>query len=63
MKYVVENCEKSFCDDCGQKVVLLCTKDYTQDIIQWPWFYICWACKKVSQIGRGPVETFPSREI
>lgn len=55
--YIMQKIDSSFCPKCGKKVFLLCpksAKDCGNKSL--PWFYICFDCDKVSQIGVGPVE-------
>jgi rRNA maturation endonuclease Nob1 len=59
--YVVQRDEKSFCPKCGKSVDLLCNSSIEPFIWPWdpekrPWFYVCWACKHIAQVGVGPVE-------
>lgn len=57
--YIIETEEKSFCPKCHQRVDLLApgvsyaNRSNAPD--KTPWFYICWACKFVAQVGVGPV--------
>lgn len=50
--YVLQLDEKSFCPQCEKPVDLLCDNEGN---VRKPWFYICWACKTVAQVGVGPV--------
>lgn len=52
-RYEIQATEKSFCPDCHQPVDMM-ADDSTS--LSRSWFYICWACKKVFEIGVGPVE-------
>lgn len=54
MKYVIQKAEKSFCPKCNKSVDLLCRKDGDNE--NFPWFYICFDCKLVAEVGRGEVE-------
>lgn len=51
--YILQLDEKSFCPKCGKPVDLLATIELFH---KKPWFYICWACHHVAQVGVGPVE-------
>ena len=42
----------SFCPDCKGDVSLLCPIKLRTPA---PSFYICWECKRVFQVGAGPV--------
>lgn len=53
-KYVIQKASMSHCPDCNDAVDLLCPAGFEAWAI--PTFYICWACKKVFQVGMGPVE-------
>ena len=53
MKYILQNAEKSFCSECHEPIDMLA--DYYMAQAR-PSFYICWPCKKVWQIGVGPIE-------
>jgi len=49
--YIIEKTQSSFCPNCNQLVYLMSDKDG----IQCPSFYICWNCKSVAEIAKGPV--------
>lgn len=46
--------EKSSCQ-CGRNVTLVCPNDETLPT-EFPSFYICWACRNISQVAVGPIE-------
>jgi hypothetical protein len=48
--YVVQSAKKSFCIRCHIPVCLLCKENGNN---KEPWFYICFACKTVYQVGKG----------
>ena len=50
--YVVQGTTKSVCPACASPVDLLCPKSGNTFK---PWFYICWLCKSITQVGVGPV--------
>jgi hypothetical protein len=50
--YVIQRDEKSFCPKCHKPVDLLCRTDGS---IRAPWFYICWGCQFVAEVGKGEV--------
>lgn len=50
--YVVQNDENTKCPLCGQRVQLLCDR---RGNLRKPWFYICWLCRNIVQVGVGPV--------
>lgn len=54
--YILQETEKSFCPECNSKVKILCDKD---DMISKPSFYFCGRCPYISEIGKGPVPTWP----
>jgi DNA-directed RNA polymerase subunit RPC12/RpoP len=54
MNYITQPAEKSHCPQCGESVTMLCTKYERGSHI--PWFYICWACKRIFHIGVGEVK-------
>jgi uncharacterized protein with PIN domain len=54
--YVMQMDEKSFCKYCGKSVELLCPDVAKFTPIRDKWFYICFDCRKVFQIGRGEVQ-------
>jgi hypothetical protein len=57
MKYVIQSAgEKTTCGTCGKHVDMLCPKDLVSEVITQPWFYICWRCRSIGQIGVGPVK-------
>ena len=49
--YVLQSAEKSHCPKCGSEVDLLCEKDFDG-----PAFYICFNCKVIGHVGKGPVK-------
>jgi hypothetical protein len=48
--YVLQPDKKSFCPYCQADVVLLCREDGNN---RKPWFYICFICKVVMEVGKG----------
>lgn len=52
-KYMLQSTDMSFCPDCKSNVDLLCTDGDSLNTTQW--FYICWKCKRVYQLGKGEV--------
>ena len=50
--YVLQQADKSTCPLCGQHLSLLC--DHKGNVKK-PWFYICWTCRNITQVGVGPV--------
>jgi hypothetical protein len=50
--YVVQAATGSRCPVCGQHLALLCDRNGNP---KKPWFYICWLCHNVTQVGVGPV--------
>lgn len=56
-RYLLQKANKSRCYHCHKHVDLLCTnEEILKALKRWPWFYICWHCKKVFEIGRGEVK-------
>jgi hypothetical protein len=51
--YVVQPSPDSRCPMCNQYLQLLCDR---KGNIRKPWFYICWSCRNITQVGIGPVE-------
>jgi hypothetical protein len=51
--YVIQKAEKSFCPGCHESVTLLCQRD--GKTTGHPWFYICFDCKMIAEVGKGPV--------
>lgn len=51
--YVLQLDEKSICKYCGKYIELLCTQWVS---LRKAWFYICFDCRKVFQVGKGEVE-------
>lgn len=49
--YVIQFDHSSRCKECGAEVDLLCHENSPRQ----PWFYICWNCRTVAQLGRGMV--------
>jgi hypothetical protein len=52
-KYFLRKEEKSFCPSCKERVYLLAREDGFHPNT---WFYICWICQEVRQVGHGKVE-------
>lgn len=50
--YVIQIADKSFCPTCTKNLHLLCRIDGTTRA---PWFYICFDCKVVAEVGKGIV--------
>jgi transcription elongation factor Elf1 len=50
-EYIIQKSFKSYCPDCHKEVDLLCTKNGEEN----PWFYICWSCKQLFEVGKGKV--------
>lgn len=62
VSYIVQNCEKSFCNKCNAKLSLLCPEQpsaYALNTLNqhWAMFYICFTCRIIYQIGVGKLET------
>jgi ribosomal protein S27AE len=49
-KYIIQPALKSHCPKCGRGTYLLCHKDWSG-----PAFYICFGCRYVGEVGKGPV--------
>jgi len=56
--YVLQSAEKSHCPKCGSEVDLLCEKDFDG-----PAFYICFNCKVIGHVGKGPVKMVGVKQI
>lgn len=50
--YILQQAEKTRCLACDRKVELLCPRTAS---FKGKWFYICWPCQAVYQIGKGQV--------
>lgn len=50
--YIIQRAEKSHCPNCGMTVDLLARRDSNNKV---PWFYICWSCRLIAEVGRGEV--------
>ena len=50
--YIIQKDIKSHCNNCNETVDLLCREDGD---VTFPWFYICFNCDKVFQVGKGEV--------
>lgn len=50
--YIIQKDEKSRCPNCSEYVDLLCREDGNNNF---PWFYICFNCDQVFQVGKGEV--------
>ena len=55
--YVVQQESTAICPMCGQRMYLLCDRKGNS---KKPWFYICWTCRNIVQVGIGPVTTIES---
>jgi len=53
--YIVQAATMSKCPMCGQALALLCDQKGDLNNKTKPWFYICWLCRNISQVGVGPV--------
>lgn len=51
--YVIQDAPKSHCPHCERVVRLLCPDGGSAAK---PWFYICWNCQCVFEVGVGQVE-------
>lgn len=51
--YVVQNDSRSTCRHCGEPVDLLCD---SAGNTRKAWFYVCWSCKVIAQVGVGEVQ-------
>jgi hypothetical protein len=51
--YILQKTGGSFCPKCNNEVYLLCDKVFKKGA---PAFFICFDCKTVAQVGKGPVE-------
>ena len=66
-QYVLQLDEKTFCPKCGITAYLLCP-EVSVDVVSpgramsMPWFYVCFGCRVVAEIGRGPVPYVSTRE-
>lgn len=54
--YILQKTTKSFCPKCHKNVDLLCTDEEMLPALKHNhWFYICWNCKLVAEVGKGEV--------
>jgi hypothetical protein len=51
-RYVLQDDDKTFCPVCHGQVKLLCRLDGKMK----PWFYICFKCAEIAELGRGRVD-------
>lgn len=51
--YLIHTADWSICPQCKKKVEMLARARRLQTA---PSFWICWDCRRVWQIGRGPVQ-------
>lgn len=54
MRYLLQDSPKTHCKGCDNSVTLLCEDDKLS-VNALPWFYICWVCKRVFQVGKGEI--------
>jgi DNA-directed RNA polymerase subunit M/transcription elongation factor TFIIS len=59
--YILQTAHKSHCDQCGETLALLCEGDPRLTLEDFTWFYICFKCQRISQVGVGLVRD--EREI
>lgn len=52
--YVLQLADKTSCPECHEHVHLLCRRDGKNDV---PWFYVCWWCENIYEVGKGRVLT------
>ena len=50
--YVLQDASKTRCPDCQEYVKLLCREDGSR---RWPWFYICFNCSFITEVGKGRI--------
>ena len=50
--YIIQHAATSHCSNCQRTVDLLCREDGN---LKSPWFYICWSCRLIAQVGKGEV--------
>lgn len=63
-RYILTKTEKSRCPHCNKHVDLLSTdEDILHGLKHSHWFYICWHCKRVYEIGRGEVKRDESKSV
>lgn len=55
-QWVIQAAPKSHCRQCGGPIDLLTPELRMGGLPRVPMFYICWACKQVSEVGVGPVQ-------
>jgi hypothetical protein len=48
--YVIQKSSSSLCGQCEKPLDLLCF-----EFAEGPMFYICWFCKRVTEVGKGEV--------
>lgn len=54
--YILQKADKSHCPGCKKYVDLLCTDEPMLEALKRKhWFYICWNCKRVFELGKGEV--------
>lgn len=51
-KYVTQVTERSVCPICNKHLTFLC---HARTVEGQPMFYICWNCRTVAEVGKGPV--------
>ena len=57
-RYVTQLVAKTRCSKCEQPVTMLCREDGDVD---WPWFYICFPCTIITEVGVGQVCADPEK--
>lgn len=51
-KYIIQEALNTKCPTCQKPVDLLCMADGNN---RRPWFYICWNCTFIAELGKGIV--------
>lgn len=56
--YILQSSHKTYCPSCQKMVDLLCDDLFAKSKarrLAKPWFYICWHCHKIYEVGKGEV--------
>lgn len=52
--YILQPSDKTLCPSCKTHVDMVATRSGKLDG-RHPWFYVCWTCRAITQVGVGPV--------
>ena len=60
-QYILQDESKTWCMRCDSRMHLLCHHDRVPSAVR-PWFWICFNCKTVVEVGKGDVRYDGNKE-